>query len=96
MNATFNNCDVVIPDPGFIAEIYVVLTVAPGGAATRTFTVYKNGVAATPAVTLTGAATTGSNTTPVAVTTFDTIAVFHTTTVGPSNSVGKVTIVYTN
>jgi hypothetical protein len=51
--------------PGRMSNLYVALSAAVGGTDSRTFTIRKNGVATALVVTITGAATTGSDTTDV-------------------------------
>ena len=81
----------MISRTGNLSRLYVALTTAPGGATTRTFTVYINGVATALAVTITGAATTGNNVaTTVAVNAGDTVSCANTNTGGPAQSDGVI------
>lgn len=56
------NAQILFPTAGTLKKFYVELTVAPGGATSRTFTIAKNGVEEVFAVTISGVATTNSNT----------------------------------
>lgn len=60
---TFNGGRQVCATAGTIKKLYVNLDAAPGGVQTRTLTVYQNGSATALTVTITGAATTGNDTT---------------------------------
>ena len=51
----------VMPLYGTVKNFQILLSAAPGGTKSRTFTVYKNGVATAVSVTITGSATTGSD-----------------------------------
>ena len=63
----------------------VVLKTAPGGAATRTLTIRKNGVATALTVTLTGAETTKTDAVnTVTYNQFDLLSLLQTQSVGPS------------
>jgi hypothetical protein len=74
-------------------RLFVTLTVAPGGVTSRTFTVRKNAANTTLAVTITGAATTGSNTaTPTAFVQGDLISVQTTVSGAPAAAVAAVSV----
>lgn len=73
---------------GNIKNLYVKLTVAPGGATSRTFTLYVNGVSTSLTCTVTGAATTANDTThSVAVTAGDTITLVSTLSGSPAAAI---------
>lgn len=83
----------VVAAPGVVTGVYVGLGTAPGGSASRTFTIYKNGVAqdgsgGTPdtRVTITGAATSGSSAFSLAVTTGDLVALESAPADSPANT----------
>jgi len=74
-------------------RLVVKLTAAPGGVETRTFTVRKNGTNQTLAVTITGAATTGSDfADTVAFSQFDELSVIHTRSTSPVASAATVSL----
>ncbi len=50
-----------MPAAGSFANLAIKLTVAPGGVTSRTFTLFKNGSSTAVTLTITGAATTGSD-----------------------------------
>jgi len=92
-SATEVNCQVLMNAPGKLSNLYVALSVAPGGVVSRTFTVRKNGVATALAVTITGAATTGSDTTDViAYAAGDLISLVNTQSAPPVNATGIATV----
>jgi hypothetical protein len=89
------NTQIVITKDSVISNLTVRLTAAPGGTTSRTFTLRLNGANTALSVTITGAATTGSNTVDtVSVTQFDRIALLHTRSAPPfpNFSVGSVSV----
>ncbi len=75
---------------GVIQNFYVKLTAAPGAGTSRTFKIFKNGVASGISVTISDAATTGSDTTnSVAVVAGDDLCI--ESTLSGSVAVGKAT-----
>lgn len=62
-NATENLRSQVMPSAGSIKNLYVNINTAPGVGKTRTFTVFKNGVATTLLVVISGTNTSGNDTT---------------------------------
>jgi len=81
---------------GTISNLNVLLEAAPDGAATRTFTIRKNGVNTALTVTITGANTTGSdNTNTVSVIPFDLISLLHTRTGTPAAAGAIATVLLT-
>lgn len=90
----FEQNNIIITRSHLIHNMYVRLATAPGGATSRTFTIYLNGVATAITVTIAGASTTGNNTAnSINVVVGDTIACFHGPNVGaPAASAGQVSI----
>ena len=67
-NATETSVQQIVTAPGTLKNLYVKLSAAPGAGKSRTFTIRKNRVDTALAVTVSGTATTGSDTTnPVTV-----------------------------
>lgn len=62
-NTTVANCEQVASCSGVVSRMYVVLSAAPGSGKSYTATVMKNGSATALAVTVSDAATSGSNNT---------------------------------
>lgn len=52
---------IVAPRPGTVRKMFARVTVAPGGVATDTFTLLKNGIATALVVVITGVAVANSN-----------------------------------
>jgi hypothetical protein len=72
------NREVIAPSSFTLKNLYVIITNAPVGAKTRTYTVRKNGAATGLTCSITGAATTGSDTTnSVSVADGDTFCLEH-------------------
>jgi hypothetical protein len=87
------NAQAVMTVATTVKNMTVSLTVAPGVGATRTFTLRKNAANTALTVSITGAATTGSDAVnTVAFAQFDLLAVQHTTAGGPTASRGAVTV----
>jgi hypothetical protein len=62
-----------------LRNLIVYLTSAPGGTYSRTLTLYKNSIATSMTVTLTGSVTTAQDTSNnVSVTMYDTVSVYAT------------------
>jgi hypothetical protein len=81
----------IVSKTGTLSNLYVALTTAPGGGATRVFTVRINGVNTALTCTIAGATTAGNNTgTSVAINAGDQVSVVMTTTGGPSQSDGPI------
>lgn len=76
--------------PYMLRSLYVKLVTAPGGAATRTFTMRKNNANTALAVTLTGAAATGNITNDVTYSQGDIITIGSTTASTPAAATGGV------
>jgi hypothetical protein len=75
--ATIANMTSVCPSNGTLKKFFVRLSVAPGSGKSRTFTVYKNNVATSLAVTVSGTATTNNNiVNTVAVSAGDRLTIF--------------------
>lgn len=86
----------ICPKAGTAKNLYVEITTAPAGAATRTFTFYKNGVATALSAVISGAAVTANDTTNVvAVSAGDelSVAVINNATVPADSDGGIVGIV---
>lgn len=78
-----------VPYAGTIKNLYVIITAAPGGATTRTFTLRKNGGSQTVTVTIADPATTGSDTAhSFTVAAGDLIDVYHTVSGAPAAASG--------
>lgn len=81
---------------GTLRNLNIQLQSAPGVGATRTFTIRKNGINTTLNVSITGAATTGSdNIDTVSVIPFDLISLLHTTTGSPASAGAIGTVLLT-
>jgi collagen type VII alpha len=94
-SAVIDNVEVILgQNSTVVASLSVRLSVAPGGANSRTFTVYKNGVATALTVTISGANTTGFSTNNQSFAAFDELAVLHVSTGTPAGARGYVTIDY--
>ena len=88
-----DNTEIVITKASTISNLTVRLNNAPGGATTRTFTLRLNGANTALTVTITGAATTGTDAVnTVSVVQFDRIALLHTRTGAPVASRGAVSV----
>lgn len=76
---------------GNISKLYIALTTAPSGIKTRTFTVYKNGIATALTCTITGAAITGNDIIhTVGITAGDQLSIGMTTDGTPTDSTGAL------
>ena len=75
----------VMPASGTLKWLYMRLKTAPGGSASYTFTVYKNGGATSLTVTISASATTGADTTnTVSITAGDTVSLYCTSDSSPA------------
>ena len=90
--STESTAQILVTEAGTAEYLYVTLTAAPGVGNSRIFTFSLNGVSQTLAVTITGAATTGSDlVNTVSLVSGDLITILHTTTGNPTNATGIVT-----
>ena len=62
MNGNIDQCEIIMTRTGTITSLNALCNTAPGGANSRTFTIYKNGLATTMTLTITGTNTTGTTT----------------------------------
>jgi hypothetical protein len=92
--ATETQAQEVMPISGTLNRLFVDLVTAPGGAASRTFTLRLNGVATALAVTVSAATTTANNTSDtVSFVAGDLISIQHVATGGPAASVARASFV---
>ena len=94
-NANIINCVRLISENITINRLTAKLTTAPGTGNSRTFTLYKNGVATSMLVTISGTALAGDTILhPQSFTLFDELAIFSSNS-GGAASIGYVTLEYT-
>lgn len=63
ISTTENDHRAVVPTGGTVKKLYIDLVTAPSAGTSRTFTLYKNGLATALTLTISGTATTGNDTT---------------------------------
>lgn len=96
-DATEFDGQTLFPTPGTLKNFYVERAVAPGGATSEIFTVRKNGVATSMGVTISGTATTGSDTDPahnVDIAAGDKVTIYLTIVGAPADSLKKYGITF--
>ncbi len=96
LSALNANAQVVCPIAGTIKNLYALLDTAPGGAASRTFTLVKNGSTTALAVTISAGSTTGNDTSHnISVSAGDTLSIQCSSASSPANSLIHLGIVIT-
>jgi hypothetical protein len=91
-SSNYNNSLLVIPRSLTITRMSVVLTTAPTGASTRTFTLYKNNIATSLSVLFVVSETFKSATDSISFVAGDTFSVLATVTSGPPSSSGAISL----
>lgn len=92
--ATETQAQQLMPTSGTLTKLYINLVNAPSGIATRTFTVRLNGNSTSLAVTISGSATTGNNSTDtISFVAGDLVSIQHVETNAPIGSVARASFI---